>query len=234
MTLFLRIIQHLLPRAAVWAIIQNSQMRQFFDGLSDFPSDIRDFFDAIYNDSQPQTTTQLPFWNEQFALSTAGLTDQEQKDNLEAAWAALGGQGLDYLQGVLDANGFSQVTIHQAFTTGPVVPPVDPIIRNPLLVIGNGPVITAACGEPLMQCGEPGAQCGEFFEPDGILLVNQIPGVTYTVTTDDEQWPFFLYFGDAAFPALANIPAERRGEFEDLILRNMPGQNHLGVLANYT
>ena len=63
----------------------------------------------------------------------------------------------------------------------------------------------------------------------GIVFSNK----EYTIPTDQDEWPYIAYIGGETFPDLANIPAERRSEFESILLKYCPNQLWLGVLVNY-
>lgn len=111
--LFLRVYQHLLPRARAWFLTPSKALRQFFVGLSSWPEDVKQFYDGIFGDIFPQTTRELDEWEDQFGLpDIAGMTEQERRDRLAGAWSATGGQSPAYLQGVLQAAGFN-VFIHE-------------------------------------------------------------------------------------------------------------------------
>lgn len=109
--MFLNIFKHLLPNARAWRITVDKTLREFFTGLSGLGSDIKEFFDLIWTDIDPQQTRQLPEWENQFGLRDTGLSEQERRDRLEATWAALGGQSPRYIQDTLQANGFD-VYVH--------------------------------------------------------------------------------------------------------------------------
>lgn len=85
---------------------------------------------------------------------------------------------------------------------------------------------TMQCGEQTAECGEAGADCGER------AFVSR-PKV-YTIPTDREKWPYFLYIGGETFPNSATVDAGRRDEFEALCLKICPLQQWLGMLISYT
>jgi len=176
--MFLRIFQHLLPNARAWRITVDKQLRQFFDALAEVAQDIRDFFDGIFNDIDPQLTGQLDEWETQFGLRNTGLTDQERRDRLEATWRALGGQDPEYIQSTLQANGFD-VYVHEWW-----VPGTEPAVgvkacvtpRNPLTWLRNtvNTNYVNECGELLAECGEALAEAGETVQAPGYALVNKV------------------------------------------------------------
>lgn len=179
MTLFFRIFQHLLPNARAWRITIDKQLRQFFDGLTGIGTDSRAFFDEIWRDIDPQTTREIPAWETQFGLPDTGLTEQQRRDRLDAAWKALGGQDPRYIQDTLQDNGFN-VFVHDWWAPGTEPAPgvklcVTP--RNPQTVLRReftGVVSGVDCGEALAACGEAFAEAGNSTEPLGYPLVNKI------------------------------------------------------------
>ena len=194
MTLFERVFEHLLPRAKVFAFgWADSYTRKFFEGLSGLPTTARAFFDTVLDTWRPAFTTQLPLWENQFALSDSGLSEGDRRLRLDAAWAASGGQSPRYLQDSMQAAGFD-VYIHPWWEV-----PVSgsPVARDPRtwLTDSEGPVMAWACEDDAStdaRCGEDGSnlagpyanlavECGQIFTPIGYVLVNKIRTVT-TVT----------------------------------------------------
>lgn len=253
MSLFFRIFQHLLPDALAWRIRRRStgwtigdgssvgdpglliggtaegrHIDRFFSGLANFFADVRTFVDLAYLDLFAATTRELGEWEHQFGLLTAS-TEADRRANIDAAWKARGGQSPRYLQDVVQAAGFD-VYIHEWWSSGPPYVARDP--RN----YTNVPTLgTVQCGEPLALCGEPDALCNNFLanEPDYLVNSNLTPFAPPIVPSDPDTWPFFLYWADSTFPNRAQVPAERRREFERLILKLCPAQNWLVTLIDY-
>lgn len=174
MELFLRIYQHLLPKARAWSITIDKFLRQYFEGLTGIGVDTKKFFDDIWQDIFPETTRQIDEWEKEFGLpAIPGASEQERRDRLDATWKATGGQDPRYLQDTLQANGFP-VFIHEWWEPGSN----PPIVRNPLIYLrpfSNEIFYLNECGELLAQCGELLAQCGETQgDPVGYPLVNII------------------------------------------------------------
>lgn len=242
--IFLRIFQHLLPNARAWRITIDKQLRQFFEGLSGLGVDIKEFFDLIHLDIFPDDTRELLAWETQFGLPDTGLTDQERRDRLTAAWRAVGGQDPTYVQATLQENGFP-VFVHEFWVPGtePAVGvPGPPTVRNPFDVLRDNtgiPTYTNECGEALAECGEAEAECGESSENPGYPLVNKVRTsdgldfITYNIPVDPTKYPYFLYIGGEVFGDLVVIDPKRRNEFEALMLKICPAQQWLGVLVSY-
>lgn len=243
--MFFRLYKHILPRARAWQITASKQLRDFFVGLSTFPSDIRDFIDLVWLDTFPQETRELDLWEEQWGLPDTGLTEQERRDRLDATWKALGGQDPTYIQETLQAAGFP-VYVHEWW-----VPGSEPAVDSPAAATPRNPVTTlVAPAYPLVnriyfsdkayvayfdggalpnqnQFGKEDSQFGRFNS-------SAVSPVEYSIPADPATWPYFLYIGGATFPALASIPTARKEEFEALCLKICPAEQWLGILVNYT
>ncbi len=176
---FLRVFKHLLPRGRAWRITIDKKLRQFFAGLSNTGDSVKSFLDEIWEDISPATTRQIPEWEQQFGLPSTGLTTQQRRDRIDAAWKALGGQDPDYIQATLRANGFD-VYVHEWWEPGTEPGPgvqACATARNPLMWLRREFTrvdILVECGEALAQCGEVFAQAGNSLEPGGYPLVNKI------------------------------------------------------------
>lgn len=233
--LFFRVIGRLLPDAGAWSVTLDTQLRQFFYAIAATPAAIRTFADNVWGDIFPITTRQLDEWEALLILNTtAELDTAERRARLDAWWKAQGGQSPRYLRDIFLANGFD-VWTHpwwdDTITYSHGVLPGS--VNNPLLVLGGGPVYIAACGETPDDCGEASMLCGNTSNPAGRILVNKIPGVTYSVPVDSDEWPYILYIGGEVYPAHAIVLASRKEEFEDLVLRMCPGHLQLGMLITY-
>ncbi|MBW1725991.1 MAG: hypothetical protein JRJ62_00135 [Deltaproteobacteria bacterium] len=236
--MFFRIFQHLLPNAKAWRLTIDKQLREFFEGLSGLGTDIKAFYDDVFDDRDPQQTNQLDLWENQWALPDVGLTTQERRDRLEAAWSALGGQDPRYIEDTLRDAGFD-VYVHEWWVPGTeaaigVSAAATP--RNPLVYLRES--LTSItylneCGELLAECGELLAECGETNNPIGYALVNAID-LTNPIPSDTSTWPYFLYIGGQVFGDIAQVDPKRREEFETLCLKICPTQQWLGLIVEYT
>lgn len=226
--------KHLLPRAKAWAITKvDKTLRLFFDGLSGMAPDFKLFDDEIWLDIFPRETRELEAWEEQFYLvGNPGLTEQERRDRLDATWKAEGGQSPKYIQDTIQAQGFTDVYIHEWWIPGsnPAIAR-NPNDYSPTMLVNKqqvavyGAAVTL-CGETIMECGEPAALCGE----------KQFSGYTdkvYPIPSDPDEYPYVLYFGGQTFPGKAIISPDRQDEFERLLLKICPAQQWIGLLINY-
>ena len=176
---FLNMFKHLLPNARAWRITVDKRLRQFFEGLSGTGEDVKTFVDDVWEDIFPKTTRELDAWDRQFGLRDTGITTQQRRDRLDAAWKALGGQSPRYVQDTLQGAGFN-VFVHEWWTPGTEPAPgtkVCVVPRSPFTVLRReftNVDILIECGEALAQCGEASAEAGNGLEPRGYPLVNKI------------------------------------------------------------
>lgn len=245
------IFKHLLPRGRAWSITVDKQLRQFFAALVEpLIDDVKEQNDTVWAGIDPQETTDLKRWEHQFGLTdTAGLSAQGRRDRLEAAWAASGGQSPSYIQEALQGAGFN-VYVHDWWVPG-TEPSVGVVgtatARNPLTYLKRTyPGDTSPSGYPLvnlisvttknyvndageswMEAGEPLAVAGNFL---GFIESQK----SYTIPSNSDYWPYFLYVGGETFGTLASVPTTRQRELETLCLKLCPAQLWIGMLINYT
>lgn len=238
---FLNLFKHLLPRAKAWSITKKKKLRDFFDGLTGTPDDVRSFYDDIFLDIFPETTREIEYWENQFGITPSPCNSTSQRRQaLISAWKAQGGQSPRYIQDTLQNSGFD-VYIHEWWEPGTEPPlgshscatPRDPgfwvnsggtLLVNKILVIT--PDYIPLCGEAEAECGEPNAGCGNYFD-----FINSY--VEYTVPTDQSKWPYFFYLGGATFGTFADIPLCKKEEFERFVLKIKPTQTWVVLLVNY-
>lgn len=226
--LFFRQFQHLLPQGAAWRITVAKTLRNFFEGLSGFGADFKDFVDAVYEDVFPETTRELAEWEAQFGIE-ANPDESVRRLNLAAEWAAGGGQSPRYIQDVLQTAGFD-VYIHEWWSSGPPWVARDPRDYTEIPLIG-----TVQCGEALAQCGEPTALCNGLLANDPGYIVNDdlSQRAPPPVPDDPDAWPYFLYFGGETFPDPAVVPIARKAELRRLILKLKPAQQWVVLIVDY-
>ena len=181
---WLDVFKHLLPNAAAWRITVEKPLREFFQGLTGVAFDVRAFYDGVYSDLDPQQTRELANWEIQFGLMDTGLTEQERRDRLDAAWKALGGQSPRYIQDTLQAAGFD-VYVHEWWepsaehpTGGSVNGDVTPTLRDPFDYLDDGSDAAQSFlmvdGVESAQDGDEVAMDGSTGTPSGYPLVNKI------------------------------------------------------------
>jgi hypothetical protein len=238
-SLFLRAIQHLLPRSTAWSLTKDKTIRKFFAGLAGYFDDAngpRIYADKILLDVFPSTAraTALAEWEKQFGL-VPDANEAVRRLALAAAWQAGGGQSPSYIQGVLQTAGFS-VYVHEWWSSGPPFVARDPrtYTQHPSVGIyqcAPTALIEFACAPRILD--QP--QCNDALGNEPGYLVNK--DLTHRppppVPDDPATWPYFLYIGAASFPTHANVPVARRDEFERLILKLRPTQHWIVMLVNY-
>jgi hypothetical protein len=121
------------------------------------------------------------------------------------------------VDGAAGAQDGNQVAMDGSTDTPPGYPLVNKITTAANSVIGDGQIKM---------------QDGGLFAQDGSSIV------TYslkrnTIPNDSDKFPFFLYVGAEVFPGQANVPENRRDEFEDLCLKICPSEQWIGVLVDY-
>lgn len=231
MELFFRVFQHLWFRSEAGDITQVKPLRAFFEGLTGLGSDFKTFVDLVYLDLFPGSTRELDAWEAVFGIESKTLVEADRRAALASAWQATGGQTPEYIQTTLQAAGFN-VFIHEWWEL-PVVGA--PVARNPQLILSDeGTEYTATCGNGISSCGDGFSSAGSSSSPVGFAIVNNPdPNNLPTITSDPDEWPYFLYIGGEVFPESASVAVARRNEFETLCLKICPTQNWLGMLIEY-
>lgn len=178
--MFLRIFKHLLPNARAWRITVDKNLRQFFEGLTGLGEDVNSFFDGVWLDIFPETTREIPAWENQFGLPNTLTDEQERRDRLNATWKALGGQSPRYIQDTLQAAGFD-VYVHEWWVPGTeaaVDVKAAATARDPFTYLNDGSQLIqylSVDGGADMQDGDlVVAMDGATIQPTGYPLVNKI------------------------------------------------------------
>ena len=209
------------------------------------------WFDFIWLQIFPDATEQLDEWEKQFGLLGTLSSDQERIDRLLSAWQATGGQSPRYLQDTVQAAGFDVFIHEWWDPVFPPPVVRNPLLflndesgnLQYLTICGNTQAIcgfaAAVCGASsnpkgyplvnkilqarpdLIDCGDPEAICGFAGAVCGASTGFIFTQRRYTIPSDPDKWPYFLYWGGETFPDLANIPQNRRNEFETLLLKSL-------------
>lgn len=220
-------------------------LARFFLGLSSLGGSFRPFADRVFLNVFPDTTDDIEGWEQQFGLyRTGGLSELERRSRLNGAWKALGGQSPKYIQDTLQNRGFD-VYVHEWWSFDidsngrPTIPdPDDP--RDPRDYIGDGKPgyvivskITETTKDLIVRAGDEDVRAGENFMQAGNFSEFKFVEKTYEIPDDPDLWPYFLYIGGETFPDLAQVPADRQDEFEELCQKIKPVQQWLGILVEY-
>lgn len=250
--LFFRQLVHLLPDAIAWRVTTQKTLRRFLLGVSQWPAGAREFVDAVYSDLFPDTTREIGMWEQHFGLTPAA-TETARRQQIAGAWSAQGGQSPHYLQTVVRAAGFD-VYVHEWWQPGTQ----PPVARDPRDYTEQPRVGSIQCGMNHARCTHPSAEPPDEI-PEGLeyediypqcnrWLANTIT-VAYLVNLkltrdapppvpdDSTKWPYFLYFGGpldgGGAITKAEVPAERREEFERLLLKLRPAQQWIVTYVDY-
>jgi len=259
--LFLRVYQHLLPRAQAWKIAYEKTLRSFFEGLSEFPDDAREFYDDIWLDIFPETTRQLDEWEKQFGIITDIPSESERRARLDAEWKQLGGQSPSYIQNILQDAGFP-VYVHEwwyydnDFAGAIIFGNAEAVFGNANSIFGNSSAITRQTRDPnlwidsnsvlvnkitfvnklftqYVNFGNAFASFGNANAVFGGFTGISLDILKYQIPTDPDTFPYFWYVGGVDFGSYVDIPAERKDEFETLILKIKPRHTWVGLFINY-
>jgi len=261
--MFFDTFKHLVPQSRAWRLTANKNLRSFFEGLSGAPEDARYFVDDVFDDIDPGKTRQLTEWERQFGLPATLATDAERRVRLAAEWKATGGQSPRYIQDTLQAAGFP-VFIHEWFVPGTNPPTVrdprvyitdaagfiqfescdgadtaqdnDEEMEDGGALQPRGYVLVNKDEAPTTeQAGDGGGdwQDGDALAQDGsgVVIYRQRP---YIIPSDPDAWPYFIYIGGETFPDFVTLPANRRAEFERLVLKICPAHIWAGILIDYS
>ncbi len=227
----INIFKHLLPTGKAWRLTIDKPLRRLVEGLSSAAQDARDYIDARYLDLFPYTSTTLDEWAQQFDVEAT-------PEAVDAAWKATGGQSVEYVEGILRANGFD-LTLHAFWVPG-TEPPIGvldvPRVRNPNFFLDSSGWI----GEPIYTAGDPQITAGANFTAGATTQAGEGPGYllvdgtnTYYPQQDAARWPYYVYIGAESFPSLAQISLSKRAELEALLLKHIPAHVWIGVLVTY-
>jgi len=230
MNLLYRAIEMLLPRSEAFKLTVSKVLTDYIRGLAaGVPEDFKAFAFNPWTELFPYTTTQIDEWAKQFGLFPSQI-ESAQRQNVDAAWKATGGQGLDYFQAIIDAAGFD-VTVHASLD------PITNNYRNPLDYLAAAANIgTIQCDSETGFCAGEGAFCSGLQGAIQEHIVNQdLSGrVQPPISADPATFPFWIYVGGDTFGSKATIPAQREIEFQSLILSILPGTYWIGYLIQTT
>lgn len=192
MSLFLRIFQHLLPRAQAWRLTTSKTLRSFFGGLAagdvlqaedgqalttetgrpimatdGFLVEARATIDLVFDDIFPDRTRLLDEWERLYGLQ-ADQDEETRRLELAAEWSATGGQSPSYIQGVLQTAGFD-VYVHEWWSSGP-----NPYVARDPRDYTTSPLIgTVQCtGVAYQYTSQP--QCTPAVDGDGNALAQPL------------------------------------------------------------
>lgn len=244
-------------------IKHDADLDLLLNGMADNKEVIREFLKDLAFVRNPFKTPYLSDLEKEFGLSTRNnLSIPVRQNRLAVRVYERGGKGSkDNLQEALDTAGFN-VQVHEnspavdpdiflaqdfQITAGD---PTNAYAGDPeaycgqvggfLLVNGpiydQSPLYLSECGDVNAYAGDPLAYCGYYLE------LRRIP-LEYEVPMESGDWPFVFFVGGDATRniageltdiELAEVPIERREEFENIILRFKPLHSWAGLIVIYT
>lgn len=175
--------KHLLPTGRALNITQSKPLRWLFQGLSVLPENFKPYADQIFEDIDPQKTTKLTQWEQQFGMQVTTTDEQTRRDRLSGVWAQLyGGQSPRYIQDALQAAGFD-VYVHPWWEDsarplgGSVNGDATPVARSPFDQLWSGGAARqyVGTGHVALYCGGDSAFSNSQNSPPGYALVNKVP-----------------------------------------------------------
>lgn len=256
------VLDNLLPPG--WDVKQDSDLDLLFEGLADNKEPIREFLNKLSKIRNPQKTDFLSDLEKEYGLmSRTNLTEQVRRDRLEVWMYERGGKGSkDNLRDALIRSGFLVQVHENSPAVDPAIfltqafqmvagDPVNAFAGDPNAYCGqvggellvNGPIydqrplyLMEAGGTPTSFAGDPLAYAGYYLELIKTPIVYQVP-------TNPKDWPLVFFVGGDATRNIngeltdievAEIPAERKEEFQTIILRYKPVHTWAGLIVIYT
>lgn len=245
MVVSLDALRRLLPSGWAFQFVPDGDADKILQGIGEEIE--KTLADAVAQaaDGFPATTTDLEIHERAFFQRVSeGLSEADRRAKIVAAWQDWGGGSPAELQVQLQAHGFPLYVwewwtfISPPATSGPEAF-FEPIGTG--YVLRNG--ITTQAALELSQCGMDTAQCGlesasclyhdtlgtfrEYVQISEAAVAQPLgpPGEVY--------YPRLFILCGETFGDFVDIPAERREELEDLILKRRPVSRWAGILVNY-
>jgi hypothetical protein len=220
------------PNGHAFRLFRGLDFRLVNEGLLAEPNRIAAFNKKVRDSGIPGRlpSEALEDWEELFQLQeNASLSDEERNGRIKARFNAVGGQGKDYLEDVLN----------QQFQ----------------LLLGDYIIYTATCGNPVITCGDPDATCGSFIDSDDtdeIVIYENVPPYTdpnlvlgtLIVKTDNDSrdlipsdstyWGSFWFIsGSDGLGSWLELPANRESEFIETVLKYKPVDSWVIAQVNF-
>jgi len=223
-------------RSRVASLNPRRRLTEFFEGLGAGPLLVREHLASILVEPWPATTTFLLDWSEQF-----GAAEDLTVSELEAEWAATGGQDPDYFMAMVHAAGFTSLYMHEwwdpSSTTYPI--PRDP---SPQWIVDNagGRLLVNDMGRidkhyvhqfrPMFRADQ------DQFEPDGDVHFGNFGGYKwyrkiYPHADYLYEQPYYFVLCDAVYGVPARINWDRLRFLENLIFKLKPCRQRCVLLV---
>jgi hypothetical protein len=227
-TALTKALTKLYPSGKAFKLFAN-QWKNLNVALLEEPVRIKDFFVKVRDSGIPGRlpSEALEDWEELFQLQeNSSLTDEERNQRIKARFDAVGGQGTDYLEDVLNDQ-FQFLLTYLVFDV--------------------------RCGDGVSTCGNPSVvTCGSFVDEsdraeivihdccdidpadtNGILIIQGLDDNRDRLPEDSDYWGLIWYITgpDGLFSPM-QLPANRETEFIEAVLKIKPV--HTWVIAQIT
>ncbi len=229
---FLGVIQHLLPRTRTWSLVVDTTLRRFFAGIADgLLTPARAAADSVWAALDPETTSELAEWENQFDIWETDASDANRRIAIEAAWNSATGQSPRYLQDRMQAAGFDIYYHGWRNPGGSVRDPHDYCTAS---LYGTAQCLSEAYVDDVLYCGPEDDLttlcCDSFIVNETNYLVNEgLNGLPNpALPTDETRWRYFIYWGGETFGTTATVPAARLVELKRMLLKYCPA--HLWIV----
>ncbi len=256
------VINALFPEGSIWVPQDDEGLDQLLDGISLNLEEMRDFLALLAKIRNPFLTPILSDLEKEYGLPpNTNLSLEERQQRLLSAITNRSGFGADYMQEKLQRAGFN-VQVHvnnppidpRSITGQASIycnDQVNAFCGNENAVSGGmsgeiivnqdwfyeSSVFSLNCGGEFAKSGSNRALCGKFD-----LIKRE--GVIYTIPTNPGYWGLIFFVGGNAtrIPPVtgpltnidpADVPATRREELKELIIKYKPSHSWCILIANY-
>lgn len=216
LNLWVKVFDHLLPRSRAWDLIPEKTLKSFFEGIAVAPKNAQSHLAQVFLEMLPHSTSYLHDWSEQFG----SLFDFDE-DELDAEWAAVGGQDPDYIQNAIQSI-CSNCYVHEWW-----VPGSNPVeARNPIPYVDSSIVLTNDVTDMVpnytYQFGD-----GTVFEEDKSVQFGDYDGYIwrlkqYPCPDNPNEYTSYWYVGGETWPDYAHIAPSKLRPLIRMIFKVKP------------
>jgi len=240
------VLNALLPPG--WNIKQDGDFDKLLEGIAENKEVTREFLISLATLRNPQKTQYLSDLEKEYGLMTRNnLTEQVRRDRLSVrAYERDRNGSWEDLQNALQNSGFNVQVHENSPAVDPAIflnqafqmvagDPLNAFAGDPGAYCGQIGGILLVNGEIfdqiplwLMGCAGDNAYAGDPLAYAGYYLELQKNLITYEIPADPFDWPYIFFVGGDATRGgseeltdieLAEVPIERKCEFENIILR---------------
>jgi len=202
-SMWLPFIDRLLPRSRAFNLHPDRHLKSFFRAIAYIPKEIHDYIGDVFSETIPSLTTMLSDWSNQFGGDTVFTANQ-----LEAEFAAFGGQDPQYLQDEIQKI-CPNCYVHEWW-----VPASDPVeARSPMSFVDNVLILVNDINrmEPdWTHQFAPNVDAVDFAPNEDEIDFGAYDGYfhllkQYPVPDVEAEYPCYFYVGGQTFPNAAVI-----------------------------